>query len=317
MTITTDTPATTAAGLTDSIWVASALATALGRPQLADGDPAGDVLAAAGLAERSASGWALSEPFGPLARPEHIAMMREQLISALGQAAAIAARGAGQGWDGNSDDVLLAAGRLSVARGLGRNFRTYIDTTPELAAAFDVCPVIIDVGVGVAAGACAMCEGLPEARVIGLDVNARSLALARELVAAKGLSDRIELRLQGVEELQDQGVASLAHLPVRFIPRPALTEAVNRLFRALRPGSLLFVSGIPGDKVAAIDRWQAYNVGGSTVSLDECTAILTAAGFETPSPAPNLPPEAPMILLSTRPASNREKGPVAPPGGRM
>jgi len=316
MTITTDTPATTAAGLTDSIWVASALATALGCPALADGDPAAEVLAAAGLVERSATGWAVREPLGPAARPERIATVREQLISALGQAATIAARGAGRGWDRNTEDVLLAAGRLSAAMGLGRNFRTYINASPELAATFRVCPVIIDVGVGVAAGACAMCEGLPEARVIGLDVNARSLDLARQLVATKGLCDRIELRLQGVEELNDVGVASLAHLPLRFIPRPALTEGANRLFRALRPGGLLFVSGIPGDGGGAIDRWQAYNVGGCTVSLDECTAILTAAGFERPRPAPYLPPEAPTILLSTRPASDREQGPTPPAGGR-
>jgi len=294
-----DARATAAAELIDSIWVASALATALGRPELADEDPAAEVLAAAGLVERSGTGWVLTEPLGPEARPERIAMEREQLISALGQAATIAASGGGRGWEANGDDVLLAAGRLSVARGLGRDFRTLIGASPELAAAFAACPVIIDVGVGVAAGACAMCEGLPETRVIGLDVNARALALARQLVAAKHLSDRIELRLQGVEELQDVGVASLAHLPARFIPRPALTEGISRLFRALRPGGQLLVSGISSD--GAIDRWVAYNTGGSTVTLPECTALLTAAGFENPQPAQNLPPEAPILVVSTRP----------------
>ena len=299
MATTTDTPATTAEELIDSIWVASALATALGGPGLADADPAAEVLAAAGLAGRSSAGWVLTEPLGAEARPERIAMVREHLVSALGQAATIAARGCGRGWEGNSDDVLLAAGRLSAARGLGRNFRTHISATPELAAAFGACPVIIDVGVGVAAGACAMCEGLPETRVIGLDVNARALALARQQVAARGLSDRIELRLQGVEELQDVGVASLAHIPFRFIPRRALTEGLERLFRALRPGGLLFVSGISSD--GAIDRWQTHNTGGSTVTLAECTALLTAAGFGNARPAPDLPPEAPLVLLATRP----------------
>ncbi|MCL2769509.1 MAG: methyltransferase domain-containing protein [Solirubrobacterales bacterium] len=304
MSTTGDTRATSAAAtataeLIDSIWVASALASALGGPALAEEDPAAEVLAAAGLVEQSDTGWVLSEPLGPGARPERIAMVREQLIGALGQAATIAVRGAGRGWEDNSDEVLLAAGRLSAARGLGGNFATYINATPELAAAFGACPVIIDVGVGVAAGACAMCEGLPQTRVIGLDVNARALALARQLVAAKGLGDRIELRLQGVEELRDVGVASLAHIPPRFIPRPALSEGIDRLYRALRPGGLVFVSGISSD--SAIERWQAYNTGGSAVTLAECAALLRAAGFEQPKPAPNLPPEAPMVVLATRP----------------
>ena len=306
MTTTSETGTIAAPELIDSIWLASALASALGRPGLTDEDPAVDVLAAAGLVERSGAGWVLTEPLGPKARPERSAMVREQLISALGQAATIAVHGGGCGWEANSDDVLLAAGRLSAARGLGHNFRTYIDTSPELAAAYAACPVIIDVGVGVAAGACAMCEGLPEARVIGLDVNARALALARRLVAAKDLSHRIELRLQGVEELEDVRAASLAHIPVRFIPRPDLTEGIRRLFCALRPGGLLFVSGVSSDGV--LDRWQAYNTGGSTVTPDECAALLTAAGFETPRPAPSLPPEAPVVLLSTRPRDPSQEG---------
>ncbi len=157
--------------------------------------------------------------------------------------------------------------------------------------------------LGVAAGACSICEALPGTRVIGPDVNPRALALARQLVTAKNLSGRIELRLQGVEELQDFSVASLAHISPPFIPRPALTEGIARLFRALRPGGMLTLSGLSSDGAdGAIDRWQAYNAGGSAVTLAECTTLVTTAGFEKPKTPPNVPPgTTPMVALARRP----------------
>ncbi len=303
MTTTTDTRTTAAAGLIDSIWAASALVTALGRPALTEEDPAAGVLARAGMVERRDSGWVPAALLGTEAAPEQITMLRERLISTLGQAATIAARGPGCGWESYSDEMLMAQGAVSAVA--GRLFKAMLGSIPGLAAALDACPVIIDVGVGVAAGACSICEAVPGTRVIGLDINARALGLARPLVTAKGLSDRIELRLQGVEELQDVGVASLAHISPPFIPRPALTEGITRLFRALRPGGMLILSGISSaDAAGAIDRWQAYNAGGSAVTLAECTALVTAAGFEKPTMPPNLPPGGPLGALSRRPGGH-------------
>ena len=299
MTATTEIRTTTVAGLIDSIWVASALVPALGRAVLADDDPAAGVLAVAGLVERGETGWVPTERFRAEIPPERIAMLRERLISTLGQAATIAARGPGCGWDSYSDDVLLAQGRFSAVA--GRIFKAMLTTTPELAAAFDACRVIIDTGVGVGAGACSICEALPGTRVIGLDVNARALGLARQLVVAKDLGDRIELRLQGVEELQDVGVASIAHISPPFFPRPALIKGIACLFRALRPGGMLILSGLSSDGApGAIDRWQACNAGGTAVTLDECAELVMAAGFEKPKP-PNLAPGMPLAALSRRP----------------
>lgn len=299
-TTTIDGRDTTAAGLVDSIWVASALATALGRPALADDDPAAGVLALAGLVERSDTGWVLTDALGPATPLERTAMVRERLISTLGQAATIAAHGPGRGWDGYPDDVLLAQGRFSAVA--GRIFKTMLGSMAEVATAFDDCPVIIDAGVGVAAGACSICESVPTARLIGLDVNARALGLARQLVTAKDLGDRIELRLQSVEELHDVGVASVAHISPPFFPGRALAEGIARLHRALRPGGTLILSGISGAGAAgAIDRWQAYNAGGSAVTLVECAELVTGAGFETPRTPPSLPPGTPTGVISRRP----------------
>jgi len=298
MATTTDTPTTTIPGLVDSIWVASALATALGTPALADQDPAGEVLAHAGLFERGESGWVPTQEFEAEIPPERTDMLRQRLISVLGQSATIAARGSGSGWDSYSDGVLLAQGRFSAIA--GRLLKAMLGSMPDLAAVFDERRLIIDVGVGVAAGACSICETLPGTRVIGLDVNARALGLARELISAKELGDRIELRLQSVEQLQDVGVASLAHMSPPFIPRPALTEGIPRLYRAVRPGGALILSGISADGAAgAVDRWQAYNAGGSAVTFAECAELLTAAGFDQPR-RPDLPPGTPPVAVLSR-----------------
>ena len=61
----------------------------------------------------------------------------------------------------------------------------FIRSVPELTAAFRQRGVFLDIGVGVAAIACAFCEAVPGARVIGLDVHAPALALARQAIADK------------------------------------------------------------------------------------------------------------------------------------
>jgi len=289
------TPTTTAARtrtvgeLIESIWAASALVTSIGAPALAADDAAAPVLARFGLVEWVDGGWVPSELLRAEIPPERTDVVRERLGSALGQAAGIAAVGTGQGWDSYSDEVFLSQGRLSAAvtrRGLSS---TSIRSAPNLAEVLDGCRVFLNVGVGVAGAACAICDVLPHARVIGLDVNPRALALARELVAARGLTDRVELRLQGVEELQDVGVASLAQIPPQFIPRPAFVEGVTRLFRALEPGGLLIIDVLSDAVDDAIDRWQAHNAGGTPITLAECAEIVMEAGFEEPKLPPELP----------------------------
>jgi SAM-dependent methyltransferase len=292
---TTHSLSTAAAHVIDSIWVASALAYALGTPALNEQDPAFELLAQAGLIEPGDT--SVLDPGTP---PAVAAMMRERLISTLGQAAAIAAHGPGGGWDAYSDDVFLAQGRFSAigARMMAANSGFTFDPSTVT----DGRPLVIDVGVGVGASACAMAEAFPESRAIGLDVNARALSLARDLVKSKGLQHRIELRLQGVEELQDVAIASMAHMSPAFIPRPAVVAGMSTLFRALRPGSILILSGLSNPEGnQAHDRWHAHNTGGTALTLEECAELATAAGFEAPIPMASRAPSAPLVAMCPRP----------------
>lgn len=280
--------------LTDAIWTASALVSALGKQVLDPEDLAAEVLAQAALVERTETGW---EPTAALSQEipaERAELVRQRLISALGCSATIAAHGPDGDWDRYSDDVLLAQGRLSAAAA-GNFVGRFVQSDPELGNAFAAGGVVIDVGVGVAAAACSICDALPGARVIGIDINARALALAQQVVAANGLGERVELRLQGVEALRDSGVASLAHLPVPFIPRKVLGDGLARLHAALNPGGVLVLSGIakPGPD-GAIGGWQTYNAGGTTATLAECDELVRAAGFESIKAWP-MPPGVPQV----------------------
>jgi precorrin-6B methylase 2 len=299
-------------GLIQAVWTASALAAALNQPTGPIDEAAGEVLAAAGLAERTPEGWALTPDAA--AEVEGPVSVAAALGSTLGQAAAIAAAAAVRandpangpaddrttaGWTRYDDAVLLAQGEMSAPGGL--SMAKLIREIPELSALFSQNGVFIDVGVGVAALSCAFAAAMPAARVIGLDIHAPALALARKSVAAKGLRDRVELRLQAVQDLRDENVAGAAHISPPFIDRSVLGEGLARLHRALKPGGRLILSGLTVDGAAgAIGRWQARNAGGSDVTEQQCADLLQAAGFEPPSRLP-LPPGAPVVLACRRP----------------
>ncbi len=94
----------------------------------------------------------------------------------------------------------------------------------------------LDVGVGVAGLTVAMCRVWPTLKAVGIDSWDPALVLARRNVAAAGLTDRIELRHQLVEDLADLNAYDLVFLPGPFLPPRVLESAVGRVREALRPG---------------------------------------------------------------------------------
>ena len=114
--------------------------------------------------------------------------------------------------------VLQAAGDISAgfAQGLTRNVAPALEGLSERLARPGA--TFLDVGVGVASLAIAMARLCPELRIVGVDPWQPSLRLARENVDRAGLGDRIELREQGGETLEDEAAFDLAWLATAFMP---------------------------------------------------------------------------------------------------
>jgi precorrin-6B methylase 2 len=144
-------------------------------------------------------------------------------------------------WTTQDDMALVAQGRAS-AQGV-QPFKMF--GLPMMAGLGDLMsgpsPVMLDVGVGIAALAVAYCEVFPGLRVVGIDVFPRALELARTTVDEAGMADRIELRHQDVAQLQDVEMFCLGWLPAPFVPRAALEEGLPRMVAALVPGGWIMV----------------------------------------------------------------------------
>jgi cyclopropane fatty-acyl-phospholipid synthase-like methyltransferase len=136
---------------------------------------------------------------------------------------------------------------------------------PDLAAVVHRPGTLLDIGAGVAHLAIEAARTYLALRVIGLDVWVPALALALANIAASGVSERIELRAQGIEDLAERDTFSLVWLPTPFIAREIVEAALGRVHRALEPGGWLVVGlfAIPDEPLSqALARLQIVRSGG-------------------------------------------------------
>lgn len=292
--------------LTDAVWVLSAMVPILSRGgagPFSTNDPAARVLADYGLLEATGTDLVprpgFVEAFGGRA-----SVVADGIRGSLGQAATAAFRDQHSGdWGAFADEILVAQGRASAIG--GRVTADFVipalDGLAERFAAGD--GMLLDVGVGVAEMACAFCHAVPGARVVGIDSLPRAVELAAATVTRHGLTERIELRCQGVQELTDDKTFDLAWLPLPFVPPAAVREGLPRLLRALRPGGWLLLPAAAVEPGASgeIARWQVHVFGGTLLSSDERAELLQAAGFEPPIPLRTPAGAVPPFLAARRP----------------
>jgi predicted O-methyltransferase YrrM len=142
---------------------------------------------------------------------------------------------------------------------------------------------VLDVGTGAAGLSITLCEAFPHLNVIALEPAEHPALIGEHHVREAGLSERIVIRRQRVEHLDDDDAFDLAFLPQMFLPDDVIAEAVDRIFRSLRPGGWLLVAAFvdEGNTVSsAINRLKNLLWGGTTRSTASLKPHLSESGFD-------------------------------------
>lgn len=282
---------------TNSAWLLAALARHLHGTALGDGatspvdDAAAAVLEAAGIQVDDLA-------------PEDAGVRARALRSVFAQLVALSDASAVPSWGDLDDGTLLAQGRASG--GLSRMLLDPEGPFPVgmVESLGEPGAVFLDVGVGVGAISATLCGAFPGLRCVGLDILPRALELAEQELTARGVRDRVELRLQDVQDLADEGAFTDAWVPLPLLPEDVARVAVGRVARALRPGGwLLVAAGRPqSDPLRqAVDRLRAATVGGCPAHEHDVRAWLADAGFVEVAPVP-MPAAAPHLLTARLPS---------------
>ena len=156
----------------------------------------------------------------------------------------------------------------------------------------------LDVGAGVGAMCIELCRRLPNARAVGLEPQDAPFELARENVRAAGLEDRIELRQQLIQELDDEDAYDAAWLASMFMPRAVVQAALPVLLHALRDGGIVLTAamGHGGDDLPAAAARLRAALWGAQVGIEELEAMAREAGFGDVTRGPARGAVTPLIL---------------------
>jgi len=169
--------------------------------------PLAEVLAALDVTK------SLEEVTAANARP----LLGEIQIALRHGVARLAGAEATPGWRHTDAATLTAAGDVSA--GFPAALQRFVPRLGGLEARLaGQSAAFLDVGVGVGALSIEMARAWPRLRVVGIDLWAPSLALARANVRRTALQHRIELREQSVQDLPDEGAFDLHGSPAPSFP---------------------------------------------------------------------------------------------------
>ena len=141
---------------------------------------------------------------------------------------------------------------------------------------------ILDIGTGVGALAVAFCLGFPSSTVVGIDPWELSLELARQNVTAAGLGSRITLHQTRIEAFEDDEGFDLIWMPVIFLSRAILQDAVVRAVAVMRPGAQIVLGRYAGSDdplLGALGDLRTIRSGGTLLNASDTRALLEGAGL--------------------------------------
>jgi SAM-dependent methyltransferase len=181
------------------------------------------------------------------------------------------------------DDPSILVGQGQASRRIVHLINLLADRASPLKALLQEGGTFLDVGTGTGWLAIEAARAWSAMRVIGLDPWDRVLRIARENVAAAGVQDRVDLRLQGVQDLDEKETLSLVWLPGPFLPPEVAVEAAARAHAALKIGGWV-VFGIftppEGGLGAALTALRMVRCGGHPWTTAEVERRLRTVGFD-------------------------------------
>ena len=184
------------------------------------------------------------------------------------------------GWDYLDPVLLQAQGQLSgvVVRGIGAS----LTRLHELGKTLQRPGTFLDIGTGVGWLAIEVARAWPAMRVVGIDPWEPALVLARENLAQSEVADRVELRMQHVEQLDEVPTFAVVWLPGPFIAREIADRVLARIRAVLAPGGWL-IFGLnavpPGPLERALASLRTARSGGHLWDAAEVEERLRALDF--------------------------------------
>lgn len=165
---------------------------------------------------------------------------------------------------------------------------------PATLARLEAGGTILDVGSGAGYAVTHYARRFPRARVVGLEFDRPSVALAEAAVAAAGVADRVEIRHADANLLDEEGVYDLITLNIALHETGGPAEYRNvlrRVRRALTVGGTVLVSELPyPDSPAEYRSVPVYQmlaglqiheaqVGCGMITQGELAGLLAETGF--------------------------------------
>ena len=208
------------------------------------------------------------------------------------------------GWVYEDPVVLDSQGQVS--RLIVRGIAAAAAQRADLASRLQQPGTFLDVGAGVGWLAIEAAQSWPTLHVVGVDSWQPALDLARKNLAQSSVAERLEFRLQRIEELTDEAVFALAWLPAPFIGEEAMVIALERVYQALQPGGWLIVGLYPPppDELGQIlTKLRIVRSGGHPWMATEIEERLRTLGFESIETFSPMPPV--LFVLGRRAAGVR------------